>query len=26
MGDENKIVVEAIGVCRLRLDSGFFLF
>jgi len=23
MGDENKAAVEAIGVCGLRLDSGF---
>ena len=25
MGDGNKVVVEAVGVCRFRLDSGFIL-
>ena len=24
MGDENKAAAEAIGVCRLRLDSVIF--
>ena len=24
MGDENKIAVEVVRVCRLRLDSDFF--
>jgi len=23
MRDENKVAVEAVGVCSLRLDSGF---
>jgi len=23
VGDEIKVAVEAVGVCRLRLDSGF---
>ena len=23
MGDENKIAIEAVGVCNLILDSGF---
>jgi len=23
MGDVNKIAIEVVGVCRLKLDSGF---
>ena len=23
MSDENKVAIKAIGVCRLKLDSGF---
>ena len=26
MGDGNKVTIKAIGVCRLKLDSGFFGF
>ena len=25
IGDENKAAVETVGVCRLKLDSGFVL-
>ena len=26
MGDGNKVAVEVVGVCRLKLDSGFVGF
>jgi len=24
MGDRNKVAVEAVGVCKFKLDSAFF--